>query len=56
MARRPVPSAPDRERSPHVRTGESFITVLEVCGFNDWLIRALLINKVRNILRRPNPQ
>ena len=24
-----------------VRMGESFIAVLEVCGFNDWLIRLL---------------
>ena len=27
-----------RER---VRSGESFVAVLEVCGFNDWLIRRL---------------
>jgi len=27
-----------RER---IRDGESFIAVVEVCGFNDWLIRLL---------------
>jgi len=27
-----------RER---LRDGESFVAVLEVCGFNDWLIRML---------------
>src|SRR5262249_43827441 len=25
----------------HLRNGESFVAVLEVCGFNDWLIRLL---------------
>ena len=25
----------------HLRKGESFVAVLEVCGFNDWLIRML---------------
>ena len=29
-----------RER---LQSGESFVAVLEVCGFNDWLIRMVLV-------------
>ncbi len=31
----------DRLTRERLRDGESFIAVLEVCGFNDWLIRLL---------------
>ena len=31
----------DKLKRDRVRDGESFIAVVEVCGFNDWLIRML---------------
>src|SRR5689334_3425018 len=30
-----------RQLAERLRNGESFVAVLEVCGFNDWLIRML---------------
>ena len=45
---RQVSTEPDRVRAffaqltrDRLREGESFAAVLEVCGFNDWLIRLL---------------
>jgi len=36
-----------RER---LRNGESFVAVLEVCGFNDWLIRMLLEYRCHQVI------
>jgi transposase len=36
-----------RER---LRNGESFVAVLEVCGFNDWLIRLLRDNRCHKVI------
>src|SRR5262249_1258567 len=44
---RPVSTQPEkinaffRRLTERLRDGESFVAVLEVCGFNDWLIRML---------------
>ena len=45
---RQVSTEPDRVQAffaqlarDRLRDGESFVAVLEVCGFNDWLIRLL---------------
>jgi transposase len=45
----------DRLTRERLRSGESFVAVLEVCGFNDWLIRMLRDYRCQKvILIQPN--
>ena len=58
---RQVSTEPDRVQAfftqlirDRLRDGESFVAVLEVCGFNDWLIRMLRSSGwIRMTLRQP---
>jgi len=57
---RQVSTRPERihaffEKVTREQFGESFIAVLEVCGFNDWLIRLLNVYLLANP-RRAEPR
>ena len=39
-----------RQLAERLRDGESFAAVLEVCGFNDWLIRLLQGYRCRKVI------
>src|SRR5688572_26324580 len=54
---RQVSTEPDRIHAffgqltcERLRDGQSFVAVLEVCGFNDWLIRMLRDNRFSKVI------